>query len=113
MDPGEIIMSIDIDLGVKHHFFPDLYAKEMHLLKGQFGISHRHEFDHISMLAKGRASVEVDGVKHEYSAPAFIMVRAHKEHRFDALEDITWFCVHKTSETDEKKIDETLIEKAK
>jgi quercetin dioxygenase-like cupin family protein len=102
---------IEIDLHIKHHFFPDLYAKEMHLLAGQFGISHRHEFDHISMLATGRASVEVDGVTTEYTAPAFIMVRAGKEHRFVALEDITWFCVHETDETDEAKIDASLIEK--
>ena len=105
-------MSIDIDLGIKHHFFPHMYAKEMHLLAGQFGQSHRHEFDHISALFAGTADVAVDGVTTRYTAPAFIMVRAHKEHLFVAVTDITWFCVHETEETDADKIDATLIEAA-
>lgn len=101
---------IEIDLGIKHHFSPGVYAKEMHLLKGQFGISHRHKYDHISMLAQGAARVVVDGIETDYAAPAFIMVRAGKEHQFIALDDITWFCIHATDETDVAAIDASLIE---
>lgn len=103
---------MDIDLRIKHHFSPGLYAKEMHLPAGHFAVSHRHEYDHISMLAAGRAVVEVDDAETIYAAPAFIMIRAHAEHKITAMEDVTWFCVHETDETDAEKIDEVLIERA-
>lgn len=103
-------MTIEIDLRIKHHFFPSLYAKEMHLPAGHRAISHRHEYDHISMLSEGRATVKAGGAEIEYAAPAFIMIRGHIEHEITALEDVTWFCVHETDETDPDKIDEVLIE---
>lgn len=102
---------IEIDLRIKHHFFPDdLYAKEMHLPAGHFAVSHRHTYDHLGVLWAGAVTVEIDGVLAEYRAPAFIMVRAGAEHRIVAVEDTTWFCVHETNETDVEKIDHVLIE---
>ncbi len=105
-------MTIDIDLMIKHHFSNGLYAKEMHLPAGHFAVSHRHEYDHISMLASGHARVETSGDSVEYDAPAFIMIRAHVEHTITALDDVTWFCVHETDETNAENIDEVLIERA-
>ena len=103
---------IDIDLRIKHHFSPGLYAKEMHLPAQHFATSHKHEYDHISHLAAGRVVVRANGVEQEYTAPAFIMIRAHVEHEITAIEDATWFCIHETDETDLSNIDEVLIEKA-
>ena len=102
-------MSIDIDLGVVHHFSTGVYAKQMHLPAGHFAVSHAHAYDHMSILAKGWAMVQVDGVKTEYKAPACINIEAGKNHEVAALTDIVWFCVHATDETDPDKIDEVLI----
>lgn len=102
-------MSIDIDLGVVHHFSDGLYAKEMVIPAGHFAVSHAHAYDHLSILAKGHATVEVDGVTTEYTAPACINIAAGKHHEVVAITDIVWFCVHATDETDPDCIDEVLI----
>lgn len=101
---------IEIDLRIRHHFTEGVYAKEMHLPAGHAARSHKHVFDHISMLSEGVAVVEVDGVATEYSAPAFILIKAHAEHQITAIKDLTWFCVHQTSETDPDKIDMDVTE---
>ena len=100
---------IDIDLGVAHHFSAGLYAKQMHLPAKHFAVSHAHAYDHLSILAKGDVTVEVDGVRTEYKAPACINILAGLHHTITAHQDSVWFCIHATQETDANKIDEVLI----
>ena len=100
---------IDIDLGVAHHFSAGLYAKQMHLPAKHFAVSHAHAYDHLSILAKGDVTVEVDGVRTEYKAPACINILAGLHHTITAHQDSVWFCIHATDETDVDKIDEILI----
>ncbi len=102
-------MSIDIDLGVVHHFSAGLYAKQMVIPAGHFAVSHAHAYDHMSILSSGEATVEVDGVTTAYKAPACINIAAGKHHEIVALTDIVWFCIHATDETDPDHIDEVLI----
>lgn len=103
---------IEIDLKTKHHFNDGVYAKEMHLPAAHFAVSHKHNYDHVSMLHAGRALVTVDGEAKEYAAPSVIMIRAHKEHRIDAITDVVWFCIHETTLTDPSEIDHVAIERA-
>ena len=105
------VMMESIDLKVKHHFDDGVYAKEMHLPAHHFAVSHKHAYDHISMLHSGAAVVTVEGVKKIFTGPTVIMIRAHKEHRIDAITDVVWFCIHETNETDPEKIDEVAIER--
>lgn len=102
-------MSIDIDLGVVHHFSAGVYAKQMALPADHFAVSHAHAYDHLSILAKGDALVEVDGVEQTYRAPACINIAAGKHHRIVAISDVVWFCIHATEETNADLIDEVLI----
>lgn len=102
-------MSIDIDLGVVHHFSDGLYAKQMVIPAGHFAVTHAHAYDHLSILASGQATVEVDGVVTMHTAPACINIAAGKHHEVIALTDIVWFCIHATDETDPDKVDEVLI----
>lgn len=98
-----------IDLNIKHHFSDGVYAKQMALPKGHFALSHKHNYSHLSILASGVAVVEVDGVEATYIAPACIEIKAHAEHKITALENVVWYYVHATNETDVSKIDEVLI----
>ena len=102
-------MSIEIDLGIVHHFSDGVYARQMALPKDHFAVTHAHEYDHLSILASGRVIVEIDGNSEEFAAPACINISAGKHHRIVALEDSVWFCVHATDETDVDKLDEVLI----
>jgi len=101
----------DIDPQVKHNFSDGLYAKEMSLPKGYIAYSHSHVYSHLSILAKGRVIVKTDDYNKEYYAPACINIEANTNHQIEALEDVVWFCIHATEETDINKIDEVLIGK--
>jgi quercetin dioxygenase-like cupin family protein len=106
---SELAMLPQTDLGIKHHFSDGVYAKQMHLPKGHQAVSHRHAYSHLSVLASGVAIVKTDDTEITYTAPACIEIAAGVKHAITALEDVTWFCIHATNETDIKKIDQVLI----
>lgn len=93
-----------------HHFSAGVYAREMRLLGGMQAITHAHKYDHLSILAAGIAVVKAGDSLTTYHAPACIEIKAGIPHSILAIEDVTWFCIHATDETDEAKLDEVLIE---
>lgn len=98
------------DLRTVHHFSAGVYAKQMSLPKGHMAVSHKHSYDHLSILATGVVTVQADGASRIYRAPACIEIKAGVEHAITALEDVTWFCIHATDETDPEKVDRVLIQ---
>jgi quercetin dioxygenase-like cupin family protein len=98
------------NFNIKHHFSDGIYAREMTLQSGNFVMTHKHTYSHFSFLAKGRALVGIGDDKSIYEAGSLIEIKAGQEHYIEAIEDIVWFCVHATSETDESKMDEVLID---
>ena len=100
---------IDDFLHVEHYFSSGVYAKRMQAEKGVTIGTHKHNFDHLSILASGSASVTADGITTVYNGGQCIEIKAHVEHVIFALTDIVWFCIHATNETDPDQIDQTLI----
>jgi len=98
------------DINTKHHFDSGVYAREMHLPKGWQAESHKHRFDHMSILANGSVILTVDGTSSEYIAPSVLSVKAGKQHSIYAKEDSVWFCIHATEETDMQTLEKILIE---
>jgi quercetin dioxygenase-like cupin family protein len=96
---------------IKHHFSDHLYAKECFIPAGSILVQHKHEYDHLSILAKGRIKVDCDGVITEYEAPQCLNIIKGVNHGVLALTDCVWYCVHSTDETDPDKVDEVLIQK--
>lgn len=94
-----------------HHFSDGLYAKEMHIPEGYSAVQHKHTYNHLSILAKGKVIVMFDDHWQTYEAPACIEIKKGINHAITALEDSVWFCVHHTFETDESKVDEVIIKK--
>lgn len=93
-----------------HHFSEGLYAKQMELKEGSFAVQHKHNYDHLSILAKGKVRVLFEGnLSKEYTAPACINIVKDVNHAVYALEDSVWFCIHATSETDVDNVDKVLI----
>ncbi len=101
-------MSVD---AIAHYFSDGVYAKQMYLEKGHIARSHKHVYDHLSILASGSVDVLCNGVKTAFTAPSCIDIKAGIEHEIIAHEDSTFFCVHRTDVTDLEHIDEVLIEK--
>jgi quercetin dioxygenase-like cupin family protein len=94
-----------------HHFSSGMYAKQMNIPAGYSAFQHKHEYDHLSILATGRVIVQTDDGQVEYTAPSCITIKQNINHAIHALEDSTWFCIHVTDETDEEEVDKVLIKK--
>lgn len=99
----------DADPGTIHHFSSGVYAKQMSLPKGYMALSHAHNYDHLSILGKGRVIVRTDDSVQEYTGPACLTIKANTHHQIEALEDSIWFCIHATDVTDAAEVDEVLI----
>jgi quercetin dioxygenase-like cupin family protein len=100
---------VEADCVIKHHFSDNLYAKECVFPKGAQLVQHKHNYNHLSILAKGKVIVVVGDKEEIIEAPACINITADKHHGVLALEECVWFCIHATDETDISKIDEVLI----
>lgn len=94
-------------LGVQitHHFGAHEYAKETHIPAGVVLTQHEHEYDHLSILAHGKALVCVDGVCFERTGPTCLNIPAGKQHSVTAATDVVWFCIHGTDDKDPEVID--------
>lgn len=85
----------------------NLYSRMMHFQKaGDVEVGHTHQFDHLTLLAKGRLKVTVDGVDSVFTAPHMIYIRADKVHELKALTDNTVaYCIHALRTNDGDIID--------
>jgi quercetin dioxygenase-like cupin family protein len=105
-------MTLDETLGVVHYFPTDgnpVYLRKMSAPSGFVIGSHKHAYEHYSILCSGHAKAEAEDRTWFYHAGDVMTVPAGVEHKITALSDIVWFCVHGTTETE--NIDEVLIEK--
>ena len=54
---------------IKHHFSDNLYAKEIHVPANVMIVQHKHNYDHLSILAKGKVKVTYKDEVLEVEAP--------------------------------------------
>lgn len=81
---------------IEHHFSSGVYAKESRIPAGYVLVQHKHEHDHLSILASGSVELLVDDVKSVVHAPACLTIEAGKHHGVKSLTDVVWYCVHAT-----------------
>lgn len=74
----------------------NLFSRQMHFkLAGDMEQGHTHPFDHLTLLAKGRLLVTVEGHTSVFAAPNMIYIKADKTHSLEALTDDTVaYCIH-------------------
>jgi quercetin dioxygenase-like cupin family protein len=96
-------------VGIEHVFCGGIYAKKTTIPSGVVLDQHKHNFDHLSILSKGRVKVTVDGVSKEAKAGDYLEIVAGKSHKVEAITDTVWFCIHATDCIDADEIDLTLI----
>lgn len=91
----------------------NLWVRMMHFKKaGDQNEGHEHNFDHITLLAKGSVEVDVEGQKTVFKAPHLIYITAGKRHFLKALEDDTIAsCLHalRTGEREEDILDPSMV----
>lgn len=95
---------------IGHHFAGGVYAKAMRIPEDFEVVSHKHNYDHLSILAEGCVIVEVDGKQETYWSPAVIEIKAGAEHSVTPVNGpALWYCVHSTDCADPEKVDQVLI----
>ena len=74
----------------------NLFSRQMVFEKaGDSEMGHTHNFDHLTLLARGRLSVKVEDKVTEFTAPQMIYIRADLQHELTALTDGTVaYCIH-------------------
>jgi quercetin dioxygenase-like cupin family protein len=84
----------------------NLFSRMMRFEKaGDTEIGHTHQFDHLTLLAKGKLKVTVEGVASEFIAPHMIYIHKDKVHELEALADETVaYCIHALRDKDNNEI---------
>lgn len=74
----------------------NIFSRMMRFEKaGDTEVGHTHQFDHLTLLAKGKLKVTVEGVSSEFTAPHMIWIHKDKVHELEALTDETVaYCIH-------------------
>lgn len=80
----------------------NLFSRMMRFEKaGDTEIGHTHQFDHLTLLAKGKLKVTVEGQVTEFTAPHMIYIHKDKVHELEALADETVaYCIHALRDKD-------------
>lgn len=102
---------------LEHYFIGGVYCKKVLLAKGERILSHKHKFDHMSVVVSGMVCVLSDDRVLVHHAGDILNIKAGVEHSVEALHgDATWLCIHAIPQSelpfDEKNIDEVLIQEA-
>lgn len=98
-----------LGVGITHHFGGGVYSKETRIPAGLSLVQHRHEFDHLSILASGRVRVSIDGEASEVQGPACLVIKAGAAHEVVSITDAVWYCIHATDCTDAARVDQELL----
>lgn len=99
---------------IRHHFAGQdddrgVYAKELLIPAGWMLRSHSHTYDHLGILSQGIAHLRIGENTRIVIGPEAILIPKQEEHTLRAITDVTWFCVHPTSETDADKVDQVIL----
>jgi quercetin dioxygenase-like cupin family protein len=89
----------------------NIYSRMMYFKnKGDIEIGHTHQFDHLTLLAKGSLKVTIDGVATDFVAPHMIYIHADKVHELVALTDETVaYCIHALRDNTGNIIDTSML----
>jgi quercetin dioxygenase-like cupin family protein len=84
----------------------NLFSRMMRFEKaGDIEMGHTHQFDHLTLLAKGKLKVTVEGVSSEFTAPHMIYIHKDKRHELQALTDETVaYCIHALRDKENNEI---------
>ncbi len=91
----------------------NLWSRQMHFkTAGDIEFGHRHQFDHLTLLASGSLKVTVEGRATEFRAPHMIYIHADKHHELVALEDNTVaYCIHALRDAEGDILDPAMVPK--
>jgi hypothetical protein len=94
----------------------NIWSRMMHFKNaGDQEHGHFHAHDHLTLLARGKLEVEIDGITTVFEAPNMIFINKDKKHQLTALEDNTVaYCIHALRNSDQSGdiLDPSMIPKS-
>ena len=89
----------------------NVYVRQMNFEKsGDVEQGHTHNYDHLTLLGKGKLKVTANGNETTFEAPQMIWIRADTEHLLEALEDNTVaYCIHTLRDEQGQIIDPNMV----
>lgn len=74
----------------------NLFVRQMHFASaGDVELGHKHSFDHMTLLSKGKLKVKINDEETEFTAPHMIFIKAELQHELTAVTDNTVaYCIH-------------------
>lgn len=93
---------------ISHAFGGNVYVKATRFDAGDILVQHKHNFDHLSILAYGQVELVVDGERSLVTGPTELLIKAGKHHGVKALTKGLWYCLHSTNCMDPELIEDVL-----
>jgi quercetin dioxygenase-like cupin family protein len=93
----------------------NLFARQMHFQNaGDCEQGHAHQFDHLTLLAKGKLAVKINDEVTEFTAPQMIFIKAELQHELKALTDNTVaYCIHALRDETGDILSQDMVPKSK
>lgn len=108
----ELLQLDQTDCPVNHHFYPGLYLREVCVKAGVFAMGHYQKTHHLNLFLKGKVEViKDDGTSEILTAPMLFMGAPGRKVGL-VLEDMTWFNIYVTEETDIETLESTYLDKS-
>lgn len=100
------------DCPVTHHFGPNIYIREVRIKAGVFSVGHYQKTTHLNYMMKGKVlMLQEDGSVKEVSAPFLYTSKPGRKVGL-ILEDMTWWNIYSTNETDIETLENTYLDKS-
>lgn len=109
---GALLGLDQVEVPLTHAFAPGVYLREVFMPKDTFVIGHQHRTKHFNVVLTGSASVLMDGVVHQITAPAIFVSEPGVRKVLYIREDMRWATIHPTEETDVEQLELELVEKS-
>lgn len=93
---AEMLKQPQLELPVKHHFWPGGYARELTIPKGTILTGKIHKYPQLNILSKGEISVLTENGMVRIKAPFHIVSPAGTKRIAYAHEECVWTTIHAT-----------------
>lgn len=93
----------------------NLFVRQMHFANaGDMEQGHAHQFDHLTLLAKGKLAVRINDETTEFTAPQMIYIKAELQHELTAMTDNTVaYCIHALRSEEGDILDVDMVPKSR
>ncbi len=109
-----LCQNVQAEYELSHSFSPQIYVREILMLKNTLLIGHEHKFEHFNVVLSGKALVLMEGKTQVIEGPCYFKSGAGVRKVLYILEDMRWMTIHPNEDEERNvdKLEERLINKS-